>query len=204
MPTDADAMAVALADESVCIGPAPSTESYLKKSQILAAAEITGADAIHPGYGFLSENAQFAEMVEAHGLVFIGPKAEHISVMGDKIASKKFADAANVNTVPGHLGVIADIDEAMKIADEIGYPVMIKASAGGGGENMGRRRNQPSIHRYVHSHAARLSTPSTFVFYSPIPAPPPAGDAPTWSPEDLLSALDQNERRARLDRRTLQ
>ncbi|MEQ3650570.1 biotin carboxylase N-terminal domain-containing protein, partial [Hyphomonas sp.] len=106
---DSDAMAVRLADESVCIGPAPSSESYLKKSQILAAAEITGADAIHPGYGFLSENAQFAEMVEAHGLAFIGPTAEHIRIMGDKIAAKAAMIEAGVPCVPGSEGALSSI-----------------------------------------------------------------------------------------------
>ena len=113
---DRDAMAVRLADESVCIGPAPSSQSYLKKSQILAAAEITGADAIHPGYGFLSENAQFAEMVEAHGLAFIGPTAEHIRIMGDKIAAKQAMIDAGVPCVPGSDGAVTSISDAKKAA----------------------------------------------------------------------------------------
>ncbi len=133
---DSDAMAVRLADESVCIGPAPSSESYLKKSQIIAAAEITGADAIHPGYGFLSENAQFAEMVEAHGLIFIGPTAEHIRTMGDKIAAKQAMIAAGIPVVPGSEGGINSIGEAKKIARKIGYPVLVKAASGGGGRGM--------------------------------------------------------------------
>ena len=133
---DRDAMAVRLADESVCIGPAPSSESYLKKSRILAAAEITGADAIHPGYGFLSENAQFAEMVEAHGLAFIGPTAEHIRIMGDKIAAKRAMIEAGVPCVPGSEGALESISEARKAAKKIGYPVLVKASAGGGGRGM--------------------------------------------------------------------
>lgn len=133
---DRDAMAVRLADESVCIGPAPSTKSYLKKSQIIAAAEITGADAIHPGYGFLSENAQFAEMVEAHGLIFIGPTAEHINTMGDKIAAKQAMIDAGVPVVPGSDGGISSITEAKKIAKKIGYPVLVKAASGGGGRGM--------------------------------------------------------------------
>jgi acetyl-CoA carboxylase biotin carboxylase subunit len=133
---DSDAMAVRLADESVCIGPAPSSESYLKKSQILAAAEITGADAIHPGYGFLSENAQFAEMVEAHGLAFIGPTAEHIRIMGDKIAAKAAMIEAGVPCVPGSEGALSSIAEAKKAAKKIGFPVLVKASAGGGGRGM--------------------------------------------------------------------
>ena len=126
---DRDAMAVRLADESVCIGPPPSSESYLKKSQILAAAEITGADAIHPGYGFLSENAQFAEMVEAHGLAFIGPTAEHIRIMGDKIAAKVAMIEAGVPCVPGSEGALASIADAKKAAKKIGFPVLVKASA---------------------------------------------------------------------------
>ncbi|GAB5458159.1 MAG: acetyl-CoA carboxylase biotin carboxylase subunit [Henriciella sp.] len=133
---DRDAMAVRLADESVCIGPAPSTKSYLKKSQIIAAAEITGADAIHPGYGFLSENAQFAEMVEAHGLIFIGPTAEHINTMGDKIAAKQAMIDAGVPVVPGSDGGISSITEAKKVAKKIGYPVLVKAASGGGGRGM--------------------------------------------------------------------
>ena len=142
---DTDAMAVALADESVCIGPAPSSESYLKKSQILAAAEITGADAIHPGYGFLSENAQFAEMVGAHGLIFIGPKAEHISVMGDKIAAKQAMVEAGVPVVPGSEGGVSSISDAKKAAKKIGYPVLIKASAGGGGKGMKLARTEKEL-----------------------------------------------------------
>ena len=133
---DRDAMAVRLADESVCIGPAPSSESYLKKSRILAAAEITNADAIHPGYGFLSENAQFAEMVEAHGIKFIGPTAEHIRVMGDKIAAKQAMIDAGVPVVPGSDGGVTSTGEAKKIAKKIGYPVLVKAAAGGGGRGM--------------------------------------------------------------------
>ena len=133
---DRDAMAVRLADESVCIGPAPSAQSYLKKSQILAAAQITGADAIHPGYGFLSENAQFAEMVEAHGLAFIGPTAEHIRIMGDKIAAKQAMIDTGVPCVPGSDGEIKSVSEGKKAAKKIGYPVLVKASAGGGGRGM--------------------------------------------------------------------
>lgn len=133
---DADAMAVRLADESVCIGSAPSSDSYLKKSRIIAAAEITGADAIHPGYGFLSENAQFAEMVEAHGLIFIGPKSEHIKTMGDKIAAKQAMIDTGVPVVPGSDGAVTSISEAKKAAKQIGYPVLVKASSGGGGRGM--------------------------------------------------------------------
>lgn len=133
---DQDSMAVRLADESVCIGPPPSADSYLKKSAILTAAEITAADAIHPGYGFLSENAQFAEMVEAHGFTFIGPKAEHIRTMGDKIAAKKAMIEAGVPVVPGSEGGISSLSEAKKVAKKCGFPVLVKAAAGGGGRGM--------------------------------------------------------------------
>jgi acetyl-CoA carboxylase, biotin carboxylase subunit len=142
---DRDAMAVRLADESVCIGPPPAAESYLKKSAILAAAEITGADAIHPGYGFLSENAQFAEMVEAHGLAFIGPTAEHIRVMGDKIAAKQAMIEIGVPVVPGSEGALASIADAKKAAKKIGYPVLVKASAGGGGRGMKLARSEAEL-----------------------------------------------------------
>jgi acetyl-CoA carboxylase, biotin carboxylase subunit len=133
---DQDAMHVRLADESVCVGPHQASQSYLKIPQIIAACEITGAQAIHPGYGFLSENARFAEIVEAHGLVFIGPTAEHIRLMGDKIAAKTAVKAAGIPVVPGSDGGISDIDEAKKVADEIGYPVLVKAASGGGGRGM--------------------------------------------------------------------
>ncbi|HAY49095.1 MAG TPA: acetyl-CoA carboxylase biotin carboxylase subunit, partial [Thalassospira sp.] len=133
---DADAMHVRLADESVCIGPAASKDSYLNIPAILSAAEITGAEAIHPGYGFLSENADFAAMVEEHGFVFIGPTAEHIRMMGDKITAKQTAEKLGIPCVPGSDGEIATVDEARKCAKEIGYPVLIKASGGGGGRGM--------------------------------------------------------------------
>jgi acetyl-CoA carboxylase, biotin carboxylase subunit len=133
---DAEAMHVRLADESVCIGPAPAAKSYLHIPSIIAAAEITGAQAIHPGYGFLSENARFAEIVAQHKLVFIGPKAEHIRLMGDKIAAKKAAAGAGIPVVPGSDGGVTSDDEARKIAKRVGYPVLIKAAAGGGGRGM--------------------------------------------------------------------
>ncbi|WP_018184947.1 acetyl-CoA carboxylase biotin carboxylase subunit [Kaistia granuli] len=133
---DRDALHVEMADEAVHIGPAQAAQSYLLIDKIIAAAKQTGADAIHPGYGFLSERAAFAEALVANGLVFIGPNAKAIEAMGDKIASKKVAAAANVSTVPGHLGIIESEDEAVQIARQIGYPVMIKASAGGGGKGM--------------------------------------------------------------------
>ncbi|MQB42965.1 acetyl/propionyl/methylcrotonyl-CoA carboxylase subunit alpha [Rhizobium sp. ICMP 5592] len=133
---DRDALHVEMADEAVHIGAAPAAESYLVAEKIIAACKETGAEAVHPGYGFLSERASFCEALEKEGIVFIGPKPKAIKAMGDKIESKKFANAAKVSTVPGYLGVIDDADHAEKIAGEIGYPVMIKASAGGGGKGM--------------------------------------------------------------------
>ena len=133
---DADAMHVRMADESVCIGPAPSSESYLSKAAIISACEITGAQAVHPGYGFLSENAAFAQALEDHGLTFIGPSAEHIRIMGDKITAKVTAKALGIPVVPGSDGGVADFETAKTVAEEIGYPVIIKATAGGGGRGM--------------------------------------------------------------------
>ena len=133
---DAEAMHVRLADESVCIGPPAAKESYLNIPAILSAAAITGADAIHPGYGFLSENARFAEMVEAHGLTFIGPSPAHIRMMGDKITAKTAMAGLGVPLVPGSAGAIEEIGEAKALARQIGYPVLIKATAGGGGRGM--------------------------------------------------------------------
>ena len=133
---DADAMHVRMADESVCIGPPPSTESYLSIPAIIAACEVTGAQAIHPGYGFLSENANFVQIVEDHGLTFIGPTAEHIRVMGDKIAAKDTMKALGVPCVPGSDGGVPTLEEARRLGEEIGYPVIIKATAGGGGRGM--------------------------------------------------------------------
>ncbi len=133
---DTDAMHVRMADESVCIGPAPSSESYLNKAAIISACEITGAQAVHPGYGFLSENASFAQALEDHGLTFIGPSAEHIRIMGDKITAKETAKALGIPVVPGSEGGVADFEIAMKAAEEIGFPVIIKATAGGGGRGM--------------------------------------------------------------------
>ena len=133
---DADAMHVRLADESVCIGPPPAKDSYLNIPAILSAALVTGADAIHPGYGFLAENAGFAEMVEAHGLTFIGPSPEHIRMMGDKIAAKEAMAKLGVPLVPGSKGIVPDVATARDVAGRIGYPVLIKATAGGGGRGM--------------------------------------------------------------------
>jgi acetyl-CoA carboxylase biotin carboxylase subunit len=133
---DADAMHVRMADESVCIGPAPSPLSYLNFPAIISACEITGAQAIHPGYGFLSENAQFVQVVEDHGLTFIGPTAQHIRTMGDKITAKDTMKALGVPCVPGSPGGVDTVEDALKIGDEFGYPVIIKATAGGGGKGM--------------------------------------------------------------------
>ncbi len=133
---DHDARHVAMADESVCIGPPPSRESYLKADRIIAACKATGAEAVHPGYGFLSENEEFARVLEEQGIVFIGPKHHSIAAMGDKIASKKLAIKAKVNTIPGWNDVIETAERAVEIAKGIGYPVMIKASAGGGGKGL--------------------------------------------------------------------
>jgi acetyl-CoA carboxylase biotin carboxylase subunit len=133
---DADAMHVRLADESVCIGPPPARESYLNIPQIVAACEITGAEAVHPGYGFLSENARFADILAAHGLTFIGPSAEHIRIMGDKIEAKRTAKRLGIPVVPGSEGSVGNDESAQKIAAEIGFPVLVKAAAGGGGRGM--------------------------------------------------------------------
>ncbi|MBV9555396.1 MAG: ATP-grasp domain-containing protein, partial [Alphaproteobacteria bacterium] len=133
---DAEALHVRLADEAVAIGAPPAAESYLKIDRIVAACKQTGAEAVHPGYGFLSERPAFAEALAKEGIAFIGPTPAAIAAMGDKIESKKLAAAAGISTVPGFLGVIEDADAAARIAAEIGYPVMIKASAGGGGKGM--------------------------------------------------------------------
>ena len=133
---DRDAMHVKLADESVCIGPGPARESYLNIPALLAACEITGAEAIHPGYGFLSENARFAEILADHNIAFIGPKAEHIRIMGDKIEAKRTAKRLGIPCVPGSEGGVTDDVEAMRIAKDIGFPVLVKAASGGGGRGM--------------------------------------------------------------------
>jgi len=133
---DADAMHVRLADESVCIGPPPAKDSYLNIPALLAACEITGADAVHPGYGFLSESARFAEILADHNLHFIGPRAEHIRIMGDKIEAKKTAVRLGIPVVPGSEGAVGGDDEAIKVGTDIGFPVLVKAAAGGGGRGM--------------------------------------------------------------------
>ena len=133
---DRDAMHVRLADESVCIGPNSAAESYLNIPAIISACEITDADAVHPGYGFLSENARFAEIVEAHGMAFIGPTAEHIRIMGDKITAKETVMAAGIPVVPGSDGGVEDLAEAREVAKTVGFPLLVKAAAGGGGRGM--------------------------------------------------------------------
>lgn len=133
---DSDSMPVRLADEAVCIGPGPSKDSYLNIQSILAAAEITGVDAVHPGVGFLAENETFARMVKEHGYIFIGPKADHIAIMGDKITAKDTAVELGIAVVPGSKGAITNIQEAKTLAQAMGYPVLIKATAGGGGKGM--------------------------------------------------------------------
>ena len=133
---DSEAMHVRLADESVCIGPPAARDSYLNMAAILTAASVTGADAIHPGYGFLSENAAFAEMVEAHGLTFIGPSSDHIRMMGDKITARTAMAGLGVPLVPGSPGALPDLEAARAVASQVGYPVLIKATAGGGGRGM--------------------------------------------------------------------
>ena len=133
---DSDAMHVRMADESVCIGPPPGTDSYLSIPAIISACEITGAEAIHPGYGFLSENAQFVEIVESHGLKFIGPSAKHINMMGDKITAKDTMKTLGVPCVPGSDGGVPDLETAKKVGAEVGFPLIVKATAGGGGRGM--------------------------------------------------------------------
>ena len=157
---DAGAMHVRLADEAVCIGPPPAKDSYLNIPSILSAASITGADAIHPGYGFLSENARFVEMVEAHGLTFIGPAAAHIAMMGDKIAAKEAMTSLGVPVVPGSDGVVPDVATARSVAGKIGYPVLIKAVAGGGGRGMKVAAGAASLEDAFR--LARLEAASSF------------------------------------------
>ena len=157
---DETAMHVRLADESVCIGPPPSKKSYLNMHEIMAACEITGADAIHPGYGFLSENAKFAEVLEAHDITFIGPSAEHIRIMGDKIEAKATARRLGIPVVPGSEGGVTDEETAKRVAADIGYPVIIKAAAGGGGRGMKVARNEAEMSQAFHT--ARSEAGSAF------------------------------------------
>ena len=142
---DADAMHVRMADESVCIGPAPSSESYLSKAAIISACEITGAQAVHPGYGFLSENAAFAQALQDHDITFIGPTADHIRIMGDKITAKETAKALGIPVVPGSDGGVPDYESAIGVAEKIGFPVIIKATAGGGGRGMKVAKNAEEL-----------------------------------------------------------
>ena len=148
---DADAMHVRLADESVCIGPPAAKDSYLNVASIVAACEITGAEAVHPGYGFLSENARFAEILREHDIKFIGPSPENIRTMGDKIEAKRTAKALGIPVVPGSEGGVATVDEARKVAKDIGYPVIIKATAGGGGRGMKVARNEDDLEVAVNT-----------------------------------------------------
>ncbi len=157
---DADAMHVRMADESVCIGPPPSIDSYLSIPAIIAACEVTGAQAIHPGYGFLSENAAFVQIVEDHGLTFIGPTAEHIRVMGDKITAKETMRQLGVPCVPGSEGGVPNLAEAKRIGGEVGYPVIIKATAGGGGKGMKVAQNAGEMERAFQT--ARAEGKSNF------------------------------------------
>ncbi|MCT4577661.1 MULTISPECIES: acetyl-CoA carboxylase biotin carboxylase subunit [Donghicola] len=142
---DANAMHVRMADEAVCIGPNSSTDSYLSFPAIIAACEVTGAQAIHPGYGFLSENQNFVQIVEDHGITFIGPSAEHISQMGDKITAKETAEKLGIPVVPGSAGGVPTVEDAKKVAADMGYPVIIKATAGGGGRGMKVALNEQEI-----------------------------------------------------------
>ncbi|ROT98625.1 acetyl-CoA carboxylase biotin carboxylase subunit [Histidinibacterium lentulum] len=144
---DAGAMHVRMADEAICIGPPPSPKSYLSVPSIISACEVTGAQAIHPGYGFLSENAAFVQVVEDHGLTFIGPSAEHIRIMGDKITAKETMKALGVPCVPGSEGGVPDVATALTLADGIGYPVIVKATAGGGGRGMKVARSRSELER---------------------------------------------------------
>src|SRR3954463_5727137 len=151
---DSDAMHVRLADETVCIGPPPATESYLNIPNIISAAEIVHADAIHPGYGFLSENAQFAEIVESHNIIWVGPKPEHIQMMGDKIEAKRTAAKLGLPLVPGSEGAIATVKQAHRLAGEIGYPILIKAASGGGGRGMKVVASEEQIESLMSQAAA--------------------------------------------------
>ncbi len=148
---DGDAMHVRMADESVCIGPPPSTQSYLSIPAIISACEISGADAVHPGYGFLSENAKFAEILEDHGITFIGPSSIHIKLMGDKITAKETMKSLGVPCVPGSEGAIKNLTEAVEQAQKIGYPIILKATAGGGGRGMKVVNNKDDLEEAFHT-----------------------------------------------------
>ncbi len=154
---DRDAKHVLLADESVCIGPPAAAQSYLNVPSIMAAAEITGADAVHPGYGFLSENARFAEIVQSHGLSFIGPSPDHIRLMGDKITAKKAVKDAGIPVVPGSEGEINDPEDAMQIARDLGFPLLVKAASGGGGRGMKLARSEGDLVQAVQTARAEAA-----------------------------------------------
>ena len=158
---DKDALHVDLADEAVCIGPAASKESYLVMDKIIAACKQTGAQAVHPGYGFLSENAEFSRRLEEEGIKFIGPKHYSVGKMGDKIESKKLALEAKVNTIPGYNAAISGPEQAVEIAKGIGYPVMIKASAGGGGKGLRVAFNDKEASKALPPASTKPRTPST-------------------------------------------
>jgi len=151
---DEEAMHVRLADESVCIGPPPARDSYLNIPAIVAACEITGAEAVHPGYGFLSENARFAEILDEHNIKFIGPSSAHIRIMGDKIEAKRTAKELGIPVVPGSEGGISEISEARRVAKDIGYPVLIKATAGGGGRGMKVARSESDLENAIQTAQA--------------------------------------------------
>src|SRR5581483_1533901 len=157
---DVDSLHVQLADEAICIGAAPSSESYLKIDRIMSAAEVGDVDAIHPGYGFLAENAHFAEVCESCKIKFIGPPVAAIQKMGDKNSARECARKAGVPVTPGSDGIVPDEKEAMKVAKKIGYPVMIKAVAGGGGRGMRVAHNEPSLQ--AGFHAARMEAEKAF------------------------------------------
>src|SRR5205814_3926623 len=157
---DADAMHVRLADESVCIGPPPARESYLNVPALLTACEITGANAVHPGYGFLSENARFAEILAEHHVEFIGPRAEHIRLMGNKIEAKRTAKKLGIPVVPGSEGGVSSDEEAKRLARDIGFPVLIKAAAGGGGRGMKVARSEAELSEALST--ARAEAKSAF------------------------------------------
>lgn len=157
---DSDAMHVRMADESICIGPASSTDSYLNKAAIISACEITGAQAVHPGYGFLSENESFAQALEDHDITFIGPSAEHIRIMGDKITAKETAKALGIPVVPGSEGGVATYEDAILAAESIGFPVIIKATAGGGGRGMKVAKNAKDLE--VAFRTARSESKAAF------------------------------------------
>ncbi len=157
---DADAMHVRMADEAICIGPAPSTDSYLSLPAIISACEVTGATAIHPGYGFLSENARFVQIVEDHDLTFIGPSAQHIRTMGDKITAKDTARTLGIPVVPGSAGGVATVEEAKAIGADFGYPVIIKATAGGGGRGMKVATSEAEMERAFQT--ARAESKAAF------------------------------------------